>query len=235
MKKFLAFIICITTVFFLCSCDNLKITNEMQIAIDLYKSAVEKSKQKSEGNISVTSVAVDSAIEFKTTKSEIDFIYTVDDNAVSFERSDRLNGKEIAKYKCNGTEVFSYNYETSNWDEKTEQNKEFMSASENPFITLSLFRVDTNGKMRMDYMENIRNYKEGEYTVVEFTLDDSTVSNVLQYYKADGIVRKSAGHTRTYYIDSDGYIAKIVVATVQLMYTNGEEGSYSTEMTVICK
>lgn len=113
----------------------------------------------------------------------------------------------------------------------------FWSAQTNPLTTLSLFRVDSKYKVRTDYMTDIKYNSvpdENGYTSVEFTLKDSTVSDILDYNKARGIVRRSAGHTRTYYIDSSGYIAKIVVLTNQVVFNNGKEGSYNTEMTVVC-
>ena len=128
-----------------------------------------------------------------------------------------------------------YDFSTESWIDETEDNKSYMSSGSNPLTSLSLFRIDSKLKIKTDYLTDIKQYESGDFTVVEFTLKDSTVSVVLSYYKADGIVRKSAGHTRSYFIDSDGYISKIIISTTQKMYSNGEEGTYNTEMVVECK
>lgn len=235
MRRFFCFIMCFVILLGISSCSSLKVTEEIQTAIDLYTEAVKKSETRQSGNINVISIAEDSAIEFKTTESVIDCDYKVDNGKVIYERTDTLNGEESAKYTCDGVNVKAYNYDTEVWEDKTEQNADFIDASTNPLVTLSLFRVDSNYKIRTDYMTDIKSYETDGLTAVEFTLKDSTVSDVLQYYKADGIVRQSAGHTRTYFINDDGYIEKIIVSTVQLLYSNGKEGSYKTEMTVICK
>lgn len=235
MRKIISTFLCVILMFSVVSCSSLKITEEIQSAIDLYTEAVKLSETRTSGNIKVTSVLQDSAIEFKTTESVIDFTFETDNGAVSFERTDTLNGEESAKYTCDGNTVKFYNYETNEWEDKTEQNRDFLTADTNPLITLSLFRVDSKYKIRKDYMTDIKSYEKDGFTVVEFVLKDSTVSDVLKYYKADGIVRKSAGHTRSYYIDSEGYIVKVVVSTVQIMISNGKEGLYTTEMTVICE
>lgn len=235
MRKIICFILCLGLLLSFTSCSSLKVTEEIQTAIDLYTEAVKKSENRQSGNINVVSVAEDSAIEFKTTESVINCDFTVSNGKVIYERTDTLNGVESAKYTCDGETVKSFNYDTEVWEDKTEQNANFIDASTNPLVTLYLFRVDSNYKIRTDYMTDIKSYEEDGLTAVEFTLKDSTVSDVLQYYKADGIVRQSAGHTRTYYINGEGYIEKIVVSTVQLLYSNGKEGSYKTEMTVLCK
>lgn len=238
MKKvyrLFALIFCLVVILSMSSCNSLKITEEMQAAIDMYISAVEKSMKRTEGEMTVTSKLDDSAVEFKTTESVIEYSFNVENEKVIYERVDKLNGQENAKYKCDGTKVEAYNFETQTWEDKTEANEAFLKVDTNPLVSLSLFRVDSNLKVRTDYMTDIKSYSEDDFTVVEFTLDDSTVSDILQYSKADGIVRKSAGHTRSYYIDENGYISKIIVSTVQLFYSNGEEGVYTTEMTVLCK
>lgn len=233
--RLISVVILLVMLLCLCSCNSLKVTPEMQTAIDIYINAVKLSAAKTSGAVNVTSVLNDSAIEFKTSESVIDFTYKVEEGKVIYNRTDTLDGKEVAIYECDGTSVKVFDPDTGNWEDKTEQNKDFLSSATNPLISLSLFRVDNNFKVRTDYMTDIKSYSEDGCSVIEFVLDDSTVTDILKYNKADGIVRQSAGHVRKYYISDDGYIEKIVVSTVQLLYSNGEEGVYSSEMTVTCK
>ncbi len=238
MKKVLKYaniLLVVVIVFLLSGCQQLKVTDQMQQYIDLYLQAVEKSENRTVGKVTVTSVLEDNAIEFKTTESVIECQYQVVDDSVIYERTDYKDGKEDAKYKCDGKTVKAYDAGSNSWIDKTEENKSFISAKTNPLTTLSLFRIDSNLKLRTEYLTDIKQYNSDDFTVVEFTLKDSTVSDVLSYYKADGIVRKSAGHTRSYYINTDGYISKIVVLTTQKMYSNGEEGTYNTKMVVECE
>lgn len=233
MKKLSRYILVVISVLclLLCSsCSGLELTPEMEECIEIYTAAVDKAEQAASGKITVTSVAEDNAIEFKTTESVIVFSYTVSDGKVSFERVDTVDGAESAKYSCDGTTVNSY--EDGAWVDKTEENTAFLSADTNPLTTLSLFRVDNDKKIRTDYLSDIQRRTEDGFTVIDFILKDSSVSTVLGYTKADGIVRQSAGHTRSYYIDSEGELCKIVINAVQQVLNNGEAGEYKTSMTV---
>lgn len=218
-----------------CSCSDLKITEDMQKAIDVYTQAVAQSETRSEGKVVFNSVTDDKALEFKRTQTTVNFEYTVKDGKVSFTRTDLLDGTESAKYQSNGSTVEKFDYSNSTWIDATEENKDLLTASSNPFITLSLFRVDNKLRLRTDYLKDITMTDENDVKVVTFTLKDSTVSDVLAFYKADGIVRESAGHTRKYYINSKGYIEKIIINTTQQIITNGTAGDYVTEMIVECK
>lgn len=217
------------------SCSSLKITEEMQQAMDKYSEAVALSETKTSGKVTFSSVIDDKALEFKTTKTTVSYEYEVVEGNVSFTRVDTVDGVENVKYISDGVSVQKYDYKSGEWSDATEENKDYLSASKNPFVTLSLFRVDSKQKIRTDYLTDIVMTQTDGVTAVSFKLKDSTVSDVLGFYKADGIVRKSAGHDRTYYINSDGYIEKIVISTVQDIISNGEVGKYTTEMTVICE
>lgn len=234
-SKIILVIIVVISLFSLSSCSDLKITDEMQVAIDEYIAAIKKSQTRIDGEVFVSSIADDQAIEFKTTKSTIDCSYSSKDGKVTFERTDTLDGRENAKYSCDGTIVNSYNYETEAWEDKTSENKDFLSVDTNPFITMTLFRVDSKYKIDTGHLSNILSYTEDEFRVVEFVLKNSSISEVMSYNKADGIVRESTGNSRKYYIDKDGYIAKIEITTVQTMRSNGKEGTYTTEMIVLYK
>ncbi len=233
MKKTLKLIIVTLICVMLCSsCSNFKFTPQMQECIDIYLDAIEKNETKTSGHITVTSVADDNAIEYKRTESVINFDYSITDGKVSYQRNDCLNGKTVAEYKCDGQRVLCYDENTNSWIDKTEQNKAFLSSKSNPLTTLSLFRVDNNKKLRRSNFESITSHKDADMTVVVFTLDDSTVSTVLEYNKADGIVRESAGHTRSYYIDSDGFLRKVIVEAIQNVTSNDKISVYKTTMTV---
>ena len=237
LKKVLSVMMMCAAIVSLSSCSDLKVKEQMQEGIDAYIAAVAKSEKRESGSVKVVSLSKDNAIEFKNTESVIECDFTVTDGKVSYTRSDYLNGEKAAEYKCDGNIVLHRNNDGEAWTDRTEENSSFLSAQTNPLTTLSLFRVDSKYKVRTDYMTDIKYNSvpdENGYTSVEFTLKDSTVSDILDYNKARGIVRRSAGHTRTYYIDSSGYIAKIVVLTNQVVFNNGKEGSYNTEMTVVC-
>lgn len=238
LKKTTLLIFAVLIISSLSSCFGLKLTDEMQQGIDAYLEAVSKSECRTEGKIKVTSVSDDTAIEFNSTESIIECEYKVKNNTVIYTRTDFLNGEKAAEYKCDGQKVMYREKDSDEWIDKTEENAAFISPETNPLTTLALFRVDSNKKVRTDYMTDIKynsSPDENGYTSVEFTLKDSTVSDILKYNKVKGIVRSSAGHTRTYYIDSEGYISKIEVSTVQKILNNGKEGYYSTEMTVLCE
>ncbi len=224
-------IICVI-LFSLSSCDSFKITDDMQVSVDKYISAVSSFTEKISGNLKVTSVIEDNAIEFKTTESIIEYDYTINDKKVSFSRKDYSDKKETASFKTDGDKILSFDYTTQEWIDKTEENASFLTVENNPFVTLSLFRIENNYKVKASYLSNIVEKVEGEYTVVEFTLKDSTVSTVLGYNKADGIVRNSAGHTRSYYINSNGELEKIVIVALQDVVNNGDEGTYKSTITV---
>ena len=234
-NKFSLIILCIFILLFICGCSDLKITEDMQQAIDVYTQAVAQSETRSEGKVVFNSVTDDKALEFKRTQTTVNFEYTVKNGAVCFTRSDFLDGTESAKYRSDGSIVEKFDYSNSTWVDVTEENKDLLKASANPFITLSLFRVDNKLRLRTDYLKDITMTDENGVKVITFTLKDKTVSDVLAFYKADGIVRESAGHTRKYYISSDGYIEKIIINTTQQIITNGTAGEYITEMVVECK
>ena len=237
MKKRLINIVCLllAVLFLSTSCSTLEVTEEMNEAIELYKSAVSASELKNKGKITVTSLLNDEALENKKTESVIEFEYEIKDGKVHFTRTDYVGGKENAKYISDGATVKEYDYESLTWLDKTEANKTLLIPESNPFTTLSLFRVDNKLKLRTDYFKNIESFNQDGQQVVRFTLKDNSVSDSLGYYKADGIVRESAGHTRSYYITSEGYVSKIVISTVQKIITNGESGDYTTEITVVCE
>lgn len=230
--KIFSLVLVIVLMFSLSSCNSFKITDEMQISVDKYISAVSSFSENTSGKLKVTTLIEDNAIEFKTTESVIEYEYTVNDDKVTFSRKDYIDGKESASFKADGETVLSFDYESQEWIDKTEENKSFLSVKNNPFITLSLFRIDNNYKVKANYLSDIAERKEGEFTVVEFTLKDSTVSTVLGYNKVDGIVRNSAGHTRGYYLNSDGQLEKIVIVALQSVFNNGKEGSYKSTITV---
>jgi len=231
-SKLLLFLLIAICLISMSSCSGLKITPEIQATIDKYISAVSSFAENESGTVKITTVQEDKAIEFKTTESVIDYNYTVADQKVSFERKDYLDGKENASYKCDGNSVLMYDYSAEDWVDKTKENSVFLSSKNNPITTLSLFRVDSKYKVKAKNFTEITESTEGDYTVIKFSLDDSTVSTVLSYNKADGIVRTSAGHTRSYYLDSDGNIKKIVIEALQNVVNNGNEGSYKSAITV---
>lgn len=232
-KTILLFIICCL---FLCaSCSSFKFSPETEVYRDEYLTAVEKATKYDHGEIKVTTVSVDDVIEFKTTESIINYNYTVKNGNVSFVREDYVNGTLNSKIESDGESVKQFDLTSEEWIEKTEENALFLSADKNPFTTLSLFRVDNNKKIKTSYLSEINKKKDGESTIIEFVLNDKAVSTVLGYTKADGIVRNSAGHTRSYYISSDGDITKIVIESYQDVLNNGKEGKYTSIMTVDIK
>lgn len=232
MKRVISFIFLVLILISLCSCSGLKITSEIEGYIELYKKAIENTTVKQQGEVKVTSVTNDNAIEFTTTTSLIEFDYYIKDDKVVFNRNDHVNDELLAVYICNGDEILVKNDAEAEFKDATKQNESFLYVDKNPFITLSLFRVDSNGKIDSSVLNNIKQYTEDEYTVVEFVLSDKAVSTVLGYTKADGVVRKSSGHTRKYYIDSNNNVCKIQIDASQKIISNGVEGDYITSMTV---
>lgn len=217
---------------FLTSCSGIKITPEIQQSIDVYTNAVDKTITKNSGSVKVTSVNTDNAIDFNTTSSLIEFEYVIEDSKVLFNRNDYINDKLTAIYICNGDTISVKNDAEGDFKDVTEQNKAFLNANKNPFITLSLFRVDSNGKINNTTLQDVLTYSQDGFTVVEFVLSDKAVSTVLGFSKADGVVRESNGHSRKYYINNNGVIEKIIIEANQKIISNGQTGDYKTSITV---
>ena len=235
MKNRFCFVLIVCCLLLCTSCSSFKFSPETEAYRDEYLEAVEKAENAASGEITVSSLLVDEAIEFKTTESRIDFKYTVENKKVLFEREDYLDGELSAKYKSDGKIVESFDLSSEKWVDKTEENAVFLSADKNPLTTLSLFRVDNNNKVKTSYLSDVKKRTEGEYSVIEFVLNDKSVSTVLGYTKADGIVRNSAGHVRSYYINSDGELCRIVIKALQDVINNGKQGKYDSTMTVEIK
>lgn len=232
MKRFISFFIIILMLLSLCSCYGLKVTPEIEGYIEQYKKAVDSTTEKQHGKVKVTSVNTDNAINFNTTTSVIEFEYTIDNDRVLFNRNDYLNGELGAVYICDGKKISVQNGIENEFKDVTEQNKTFLSKDKNPFISLTLFRVDSNGKIDNSVLKDVKQYAEDGYSVIEFELSDKAVSTVLGYTKADGVVRKSSGHTRKYYVNENSEICKIQIDANQKIISNGVEGEYITTMTV---
>ena len=233
--KVMVFVVSLVCLLACSSCSGLKLTPEMEESIDMYTDAVSSAEKAKGGRISVVSVIDDDAIEFKTTETTIDFEYSVEGDKVIFERFDTLNGEKTAKYKCDGNKIEVYDFDKEKWSDTTDQNKEYLDVKKNPLTSLTLFRVDSNKKVDTNLLTDIKRFTEDEYTVIEFTLKDESVSSVMSYTKADGIVRESAGHTRSYYLDEKGELVKINIEAVQDIITNGTSNKYTTKMTVLIK
>ena len=223
-------ILCFSLLF--SSCSGLKLTPEMEESIEIYKEAVSKALKAKKGSIRVVSYIDDDAIEFKTTETTIDFSYVVSGNKVKFDRNDSLNGEDAEVYRCDGKKIEVYDREEDKWFDDTEKNKDYLDAKKNPLVTLTLFRVDNDLKINTSHLSDIKRSRDGDYTVITFTLNDKSVSTVLSYTKAKGIVRESAGHTRSYYIDKDNNLCKIKIDAVQKISSNGKVNNYTSSITV---
>lgn len=230
-KKFFLVLV-LVCLFTVSSCSSFEITPDIQKSIDKYISAVMTFESFDKGDVKITTVQEDNSIDFKTTKSVIDYSFTIVDEKVVFERKDYLDDVENAHYKSDGEKVMSFDYENEEWVDKTKENASFLSAKTNPITSLSLFRVDNNYKIRSKNFSDISESQQGEYTVIKYVLDDGAVSSVLGLNKVDGIVRESAGHTRSYYIDAEGNLKKIVIEALQNVVNNGEKGNYKSIITV---
>lgn len=134
----------------------------------------------------MTSVADDSAIEFKRTESVIEFDYTVEDGKVVYTRSDFIDGVKTAEYSCDGQQVMCR--ETAATGRiKRRKARIFSHRRQILLQRCPIFRVDSKKRVRTEYMTDIKYDpapdKDG-YTSVEFTLKDSTVSDILGYNKS---------------------------------------------------
>ena len=54
----------------------------------------------------------------------------------------------------------------------------------------------------------------------------------MDLYEAKGYIRKSAGQTREYYINSDGIVTMIKINTTQQIQHNSEFGNVVNSMTI---
>ena len=237
MKKFRVLLFCIIgllLITLLSGCNNFDDTPESNAALDAYIEAVKKSLERKSSTARIDVYISDNIIENTEKQSEIIFKYSINDEGlVSFEREDYTNNELTAQYRSDGYKVETFDMQSNQWVDSTEQNKAFLSEKTNSITNMQLFRVDNNLKINKRFLStaSISEWENGG-VCVKIVLDDKQVSNVMELYEAKGYIRKSSGQTREYYINDQGIITMIKINTSQQIQHNAEFGSIVNNMTI---
>lgn len=237
MKKIRTLLFCIIGVLFITllgGCSNFDDTPESNAALDVYIEAIKKSLERKNGCARITVTSSDDIIEKTESETEIVFQYTINDEGlVSFDREDFTNGEYTARYRADGYKVESFDFETNQWVDCTEENKPYLSEKTNSITTMQLFRVDNNLKINKRFLSTASQSDwENGGKCIKIVLDDEQISKVMDLYEAKGYIRKSAGQTREYYINGDGIVSMIKINTTQQIQHNSEFGNVVNSMTI---
>lgn len=232
MRKGLYVLLLIALMLGLSSCNTFKDTPETEAAFDAYEAAVRQSIAHKKGSIIVETKNKDT-IEKTETLGVIDYDYVTDgEDRVSFERKDYTDGALVASYYGDGSKAFQMELETEKWVDVTEDSKAMLDHNKNYMNTLSLFRIDNQFRYSKHFYESLTMTEEEGKKVIVFTLKSSAVTKMFEFSDEREIRRNMAGQTRTYYINEDGDLEKIVIDTLQDVVYKGNEGQLANTITV---
>ena len=236
MRKLLTLIMAMLFIVSLSSCslldDGFEDTPETDAAFAAYEAAIKASIAHDRGTIKIKTENVDT-IEKTETVGTIDYSYTTDaDGRVSFERTDHTDGKLVASYYGDGEKAFQMDMDTNEWVDMTEGLSSFLDAETNTMNNLALFRIDNEFEYSKRFYESIELEKAEGEQVITVVMKNSEITEMMSYTDEREIQREMASQTRTYYIDGNGSVYKIVVDSVQNLTYKGEEGILSSLMTV---
>lgn len=226
----------IVAVLGMAGCGGLKETPETDAAFDAYEAAIRQSIAHKKGHISVLTENVDTVIEKKSTVGVIEYEFSTDaENRVSFTREDYTDGVPVASYKGDGKKAYQLDKATGEWKDVTEESAEFLVHDTNYMNTLSLFRIDSNFNYSTYFLEElVMEEKDGE-KVIKFTLANDAVTDMMEFSDSREISREMASQTRTYYVNKEGDISKIIIDTLQNIRYEGKEGTLSSKLTITPK
>ncbi len=236
MKKLFSALIAVMMLVSMSGCnlldDDFEDTPETDAAFEAYEAAIRKSVAHQSGQIKVTTENTDT-IEATETLGTIDYSYSTDDEGrVSFERIDHTDGKLVASYYGDGKAAFQKNLETGEWVDMTEGLASFLNAEENTMNSLALFRIDNDFSYSKRFYESIELKESDGEQVITVVLKNSEITEMMSYSDEREIQREMSSQIRSYYVNKEGSVYKIVIDSVQNVVYQGEKGVLSSLMTV---
>ena len=232
MKKSVFMILLAAVLLLASGCNTFKDTPETDAAFSAYEAAIRKAVEHRKGSISVVTQNKDT-IDNTESLGVIEYSFTTDEaGKVSFERNDFTNGEPVAAYYADGSAAYQMNMETGEWVDVTEDSKDMLTHGTNYMNTLSLFRIDNHFRYSKHFYESVTLEQQGEEQVVVFTLKNKAVSKMFSFSDEKPIRRTMAGHTRSYHLNAEGELYKIVIDTKQDVVYKGAEGTLTNRITV---
>lgn len=227
MKRISAFLMLLVLLLGLCSCDGFKDTPETDAAFAAYEAAVKQTISHKKGSISVVTQNKDT-LEGTESVGVIEYSFTTDEEGrVSFERNDFTNGEPVAAYYGDGKAAFQMDMVSGEWVDVTGDSKAMLEHGTNYMNTLSLFRIDNKFRYSKRFFKSVTMEETGEDRIVTFTLKNSAVNDLFSYTDQREIRREQTGQYRSYYINAEGNLYKIVIDTTQDFTYKGEKGTLS--------
>ena len=233
MKRIISFSMMILILLSFAGCNTFEDTPETDAAFAAYEAAVLQTIDHKKGSVTVLTENKDTAIENKETVGVIEYSFETDaEEKVTFERNDYTNGEPVAAYKADGEKAYQMDMQSGEWQDVTEDSVALLSHKTNYMNTLSLFRIDNNFKYSKHFLESVKMEEAAGEKVVIFTLKGDKVTDMLEFSDQRKIKREMSSQTRSYYINAEGDIQKIVIDTLQNVKYEGKSGILSSKITV---
>ncbi len=216
-----------------CGCDSFEDTPETDAAFAAYEAAVKQTVAHKKGAIKVTTVNEDSLDEKNNSQGTIEYTFSTDaEEKVTFERNDITNGELVASYKADGKAAYQLDLPSGEWLDVTEESKAMLQHSSNYMNTLSLFRIDHNFRYSKHFYESVAMEETEQGKVVIFTLKSKAVSDMFAHSDERQIRREQASQVRSFYINDEGDLEKIVIDSLQNVEYKGTAGQLKNCITV---
>lgn len=234
MKKILSVLMLIVMLLGLCSCDQFEDTPETDAAFAAYEAAITQTVLRKSGSVSVQTVNKDTMEETENI-GVIEYNFSTDEESrVTFDRNDYTNGELVASYYGDGEKAYQMDLTTDQWVDVTESSAAMLNHETNYMNTLSLFRIDNGFRYSKRFFESVTmsNGEDGG-KIVTFTLKNSVVNDMFSYTDDRSLRREQAHQSRSYYINSQGDLYKIVIDSTQNVSYEGKSGTLSNLITVL--
>ena len=218
----------------LCSCSSFEDTPETDAAFAVYEDAILKTVSQKSGTVSVQTVNKDTLNQTESVGIiEYEFV-TNEKDRVTFERNDYTNGQAVASYYGDGEKAYQKDMTTEEWVDVTAESAQMLVHQTNYLNILSLFRVDNNFRYSKKFFESLV-MEEGEEggKIVTFTLKSSVLNEMFAQFDDRKLKREQTHQTRSYYVDGQGELYKIVIDSSQNVSLDGKEGVLSNVITVL--
>ena len=232
MKKFLMILLAFVLLLALCSCDTFEDTPETEAAFDAYEASIRQSIAHKTGAITVVTNNKDT-LEDTETLGVIEYSYSTDDaNKVSFERKDYTNGELVASYYGDGAAAYQMDLSTDEWVDVTEESASMLEHESNYMNMLTLFRIDNNFRYSKQFFESLTMEEAEVENVNTFTQKNDAVTEMMSYTDEKELRREMASQYRSYYVNAEGNVYKIVIDTEQNVEYKGTAGTLTNLITV---
>ncbi len=234
MKRILSILILAALIIGLSSCYSFKETPETDAAFSAYESAIKKTVTRMSGSVSVQTVNKDT---LNNTESVgiIEYSFsTNEERKVSFERQDYTNGELVASYYGDGEKAFQMDLTTDQWIDVTKNSLPMLTHDTNYMNTLSLFRIDNGFRYSKRYLDTLT-MEEGEdgEKIITFTLKGDVISDAFSYVDNKKMKREMTHQSRSYYVNAEGDLYKIVIDSSQDVSLGEKKGTLSGIITVL--